>query len=75
MHYKRTGRNACELNVCAYLCPTITVEVSYVLEYILDTIDEADILKMAESVKAREKYNFTVTSMVRISKAMGPIIH
>ena len=28
---------------------------SYVLEYILDTIDEADILQMAESVKARGK--------------------
>ena len=41
----------CELGECSYLCWTISPEISCVIEYSADVIDEADIFRMAESVQ------------------------
>ena len=40
----------CEIGECAYLCWTLSPEVSCVIAYSADAVDEADILRMAESV-------------------------
>ena len=40
----------CEISDRAYLCWTISPEISCVMEYSADAIDEADIFRMAESV-------------------------
>ena len=40
----------CEINDRSYLCWTISPEISCVIEYGADTIAEADIFRMAESV-------------------------
>ena len=42
----------CEMGERSYLCWTISPEISCVIEYSADVIDEADILRMAESVQA-----------------------
>ena len=41
----------CEMGERSYLCWTISPEISCVIEYSADTIDEADIFRMAESVQ------------------------
>ncbi len=41
----------CEIEEHSYLCWTISPEISCVIEYSADTIDEADIFRMAESVQ------------------------
>ena len=41
----------CEMGERSYLCWTISPEISCVIEYSADVNDEADILRMAESVK------------------------
>ncbi len=41
----------CEIKKCSYLCWTISPEISCVIEYSADTIDEADIFRMAESIQ------------------------
>ena len=41
----------CEMGECSYLCWTISPEISCVIEYSTDVNDEADILRMAESVQ------------------------
>ena len=40
----------CEMGERSYLCWTISPEISCVIEYSADAIDEADIFRMAESV-------------------------
>ena len=41
----------CEMGERSYLCWTISPEISCVIEYSADTINEADIFRMAESVQ------------------------
>jgi len=41
----------CEIDDRSYLCWTISAEISCVIEYSADVNDEADIFRMAESVK------------------------
>ena len=41
----------CEMGERSYLCWTISPELSCVIEYSADAIDEADIFRMAESVQ------------------------
>lgn len=41
----------CEIGEHSYLCWTISPEISCVIEYGADAIDEADIFRMAESVQ------------------------
>ena len=41
----------CEMDERSYLCWTISPEVSCVIEYCADTVDEADIFQIAESVQ------------------------
>lgn len=41
----------CEIEERSYLCWTISPEISCVIEYSADTINEADIFRMAESVQ------------------------
>lgn len=41
----------CEISDRAYLCWSISSEISCVIEYSADAIDEADIFRMAESVR------------------------
>ena len=41
----------CEIEEHSYLCWTISPEISCVIEYSADTIDETDIFRMAESVQ------------------------
>ena len=41
----------CEIGDWSYLCWTISPEISCIIEYSADAIDEADIFKMAESVQ------------------------
>ena len=41
----------CEMGERSYLCWTISPEISCVIEYSADAIDEADIFRMAESVQ------------------------
>ena len=41
----------CEMGERSYLCWTISPEISCVIEYDADAIDEADIFRMAESVQ------------------------
>ena len=40
----------CEMGERSYLCWTISPEISCVIEYSAETVEEADILRMAESV-------------------------
>ena len=44
----------CEIDDRSYLCWTISPEISCVIEYSADVNDEADILRMAESVSPTE---------------------
>ena len=44
----------CEMGERSYLCWTISPEISCVIEYSADVNDEADILRMAESVSPTE---------------------
>lgn len=44
----------CEIDDRAYLCWTISPEVSCVIEYSADTIAEADIFRMAKSIQLPE---------------------
>ena len=44
----------CEMGDHSYLCWTISPEISCVIEYSADVNDEADILRMAESVSPTE---------------------
>lgn len=41
----------CKMGERSYLCWTISLEISCVIEYSADAIDEADIFRMAESVQ------------------------
>lgn len=41
----------CEMGERSYLCWTISSEISCIIEYGADSIDEADIFRMAESVQ------------------------
>lgn len=41
----------CEMGERSYLCWTISPEISCIIEYSADAIDEADIFRMAESVQ------------------------
>ena len=52
-HCKVNGHDAflCKIEERSYLCWTISPEISCVIEYSADAIDEADIVRMAESVQ------------------------
>lgn len=52
-HCKVNGHDAflCKIEERSYLCWTISPEINCVIEYSADTIDEADIFRMAESVQ------------------------
>ena len=52
-HCKVNGHDAflCKIEERSYLCWTISPEISCVIEYSADTINEADIFRMAESVQ------------------------
>ena len=52
-HCKVNGHDAflCKIEERSYLCWTISPEISCVIEYSADAIDEADIFRMAESVQ------------------------
>lgn len=52
-HCKVNEHNAfrCEMGERSYLCWTISPEISYVIEYSADVNTEADIFRIAESVK------------------------
>ncbi len=42
----------CEIEKCSYLCWTISPEISCIIEYNAEIVDEADIFRMAESVQS-----------------------
>lgn len=52
-HCKVNENNAfqCEMGEHSYLCWTVSPEISCVIEYSADAVDEADIFLMAESVQ------------------------
>ena len=52
-HCKVNGHDAflCKIEERSYLCWTISLEISCVIEYSAEAIDEADIFRMAESVQ------------------------
>ncbi len=52
-HCKVNGHDAflCKIEERSYLCWTISPEISCVIEYSADAVDEADIFLMAESVQ------------------------
>lgn len=52
-HCKVNENNAfqCEMGERSYLCWTVSPEISCVIEYSADAVDEADIFLMAESVQ------------------------
>ena len=45
----------CEMGERSYLCWTISPEISCVIEYSADAVEEADIIRMAESVLLSEE--------------------
>lgn len=53
-HCKANENNAfqCEMGEHSYLCWTVSPEISCVIEYNAEIVDEADIFRMAESVQS-----------------------